>query len=221
MNILKLSEELKELLDRKQEITKDYLETIELLKKEYEEDSMNLEDAIRKLSDDLDYMLIHKHSSDSEEEYLFTGKEICINCGEMATHKHHVVPKVLGGNNGSNCVFLCDKCHGLIHNVEFNDKQLSHSKLIKIGIEKARAAGKQIGAVRGKKLNVKKAIEAKEMILNCSKDFYGDLGDSECMELIGIANNTYYKYKRELKEEIAQKLQEECEKEAEVCYAKN
>ena len=38
------------------------------------------------------------------------------------------------------------------------------------------------------------------MILKYSKDFDGTLSDKECMKLIGLANNTYYKYKRELKE---------------------
>ena len=72
----------------------------------------------------------------------------------------------------------------------------------KEGIETARLAGKQIGAVKGKKLNVKKAQPAKELIKKHSKTFGGTLTDIECMKLIGIANNTYYKYKKELLEEI-------------------
>lgn len=69
------------------------------------------------------------------------------------------------------------------------------------GIETARLSGKQIGAVPGRKLTVKKSITAKEQILKYSKDFNGTLTDIEVMKLIGIANNTYYKYKRELKAE--------------------
>ena len=68
----------------------------------------------------------------------------------------------------------------------------------KEGIETARLAGKQIGAVKGKKLNVKKAQPAKEMIKKHCKTFGGTLTDIECMKLIGISNNTYYKYKREI-----------------------
>ena len=71
----------------------------------------------------------------------------------------------------------------------------------KEGLETARLAGKQIGAVPGRKLNVKKAAAAKEQIRKYSKDFDGTLTDKEVMKLIGIANNTYYKYKREMKEE--------------------
>lgn len=72
----------------------------------------------------------------------------------------------------------------------------------KEGIETARLAGKQIGAVAGRKLNVKKSITAKEQILKYSKDFNGTLTDIDVMKLIGIANNTYYKYKRELRETL-------------------
>lgn len=69
------------------------------------------------------------------------------------------------------------------------------------GIETARLQGKQIGGQPGRKLNVKKAAPAKEIIRKHSKDFDGTLSDKECMKLAGVANNTYYKYKRELREE--------------------
>ena len=67
------------------------------------------------------------------------------------------------------------------------------------GIETARLAGKQIGGVPGKKLNVKKAGLAKQLILKHSRDFDGTLTDAECLKLIGIARNTYYRYKAELR----------------------
>lgn len=69
------------------------------------------------------------------------------------------------------------------------------------GIETARLNGKQIGAVAGRKLEVKKAAPAKDKIRKYSKDFEGTLSDADCMKLIGIARNTYYKYKRELRDE--------------------
>jgi len=69
----------------------------------------------------------------------------CINCGKVATQQHHVVPKILGGNNNSNLVWLCDDCHGKIHNIKFNNEQLSHSELVKLGIKYARIMGKHVG----------------------------------------------------------------------------
>lgn len=71
------------------------------------------------------------------------------------------------------------------------------------GIETARLQGKQIGGQTGKKLVVKKAAPAKAVIKQHSKDFGGTLNDIDCMKLTGLARGTYYKYKRELKEEQA------------------
>ena len=71
----------------------------------------------------------------------------------------------------------------------------------KEGIETARLNGKQIGQKQGAKLTTKKSIEAKKDILKYCKDFNGTLTDVECMKLIGLARNTFYKYKRELKED--------------------
>ena len=69
------------------------------------------------------------------------------------------------------------------------------------GIATARLNGKQIGQKQGAKLITKKSIEAKEQIKKHSKDFNGTLSDADCMKLIGLARNTYYKYKREMKAE--------------------
>ena len=72
------------------------------------------------------------------------------------------------------------------------------------GIQTARAHGKQIGAVPGKKLTTKKSVEAKAVIIKHSRDFRGGLDDGELMKLTGLARNTFYKYKRELKAESAE-----------------
>ncbi|WP_164173162.1 recombinase family protein [Ruminococcus flavefaciens] len=67
------------------------------------------------------------------------------------------------------------------------------------GIEAARSSGKQIGTVKGAVHETKKSKAVKPLIIKLSKDFEGELSDKECMKLIGLSNNTYYKYKRELK----------------------
>ena len=71
----------------------------------------------------------------------------------------------------------------------------------KEGLETARLNGKQIGQKEGAKLTTKKSVASKEIILKHSKDFNGTLADSDVMKLTGLARNTYYKYKKELKEE--------------------
>ena len=71
-------------------------------------------------------------------------------------------------------------------------------KRVKEGIEIARVNGKQIGGVVGAKYKVKKSAEAKEIIKKHSKNFGGNLNDSEVMKLTGLSRNTYYKYKKEI-----------------------
>lgn len=70
------------------------------------------------------------------------------------------------------------------------------------GIETARRNGKQIGQQKGRKLNVKKANAAKEIIRKHSRTFGGSLDNSECMRLAGVSRCSFYKYKREIEEEI-------------------
>ena len=71
----------------------------------------------------------------------------------------------------------------------------------KEGIATARLNGKQIGQKKGAKLTVKKANAAKEIIRKHSKDFDGTLSDTDCIKLAGISRNSFYKYKREIKED--------------------
>ena len=71
----------------------------------------------------------------------------------------------------------------------------------KEGIETARLNGKQIGLAKETKLTTKKSIDSKAEILKHSKDFGGSLNDKDVLKLTGLSRNTYYKYKRELKQE--------------------
>lgn len=68
------------------------------------------------------------------------------------------------------------------------------------GIETARLNGKQIGRKKDTKITTKKSLAAKEIIMKHSKDFNGTLKDVDVMQLAGLSRNTYYKYKRELRE---------------------
>lgn len=68
------------------------------------------------------------------------------------------------------------------------------------GIERARIDGKQIGQRPGAKLTTKKSVAAKQIILKHSKDFNGTLSDPEVMKLTDLSRNTFYKYKKQLRE---------------------
>lgn len=71
------------------------------------------------------------------------------------------------------------------------------------GIEAARANGKQIGRPFGSKSETKKSKEAKKAILKYSKDFNGMMKDVEIMRMLGCARKSYYKWKKELRAEMA------------------
>ena len=66
------------------------------------------------------------------------------------------------------------------------------------GVRKAQLAGKRVGRAAGSVIETKKAKVAKEQIKKYSRNFDGMLSDVECMKLIGVSRNSYYKYKREL-----------------------
>lgn len=70
------------------------------------------------------------------------------------------------------------------------------------GVNKAILNGAKCGGLttKGQKLTTKKSIAMKEKIKKLSKDFGGSNTDPEVMAITGLARNTYYKYKRELKE---------------------
>lgn len=68
------------------------------------------------------------------------------------------------------------------------------------GVRRAQAEGKQVGRATGTKVETKKAKEMKVKIKKLSKDFDGAMTDVEVMEVLKIARNTYYKYKKALSE---------------------
>lgn len=46
----------------------------------------------------------------------------CFECGKLAEHDHHVVPRSCGGTK---TVPLCAECHGNIHDISLNQWQLA------------------------------------------------------------------------------------------------
>ena len=65
----------------------------------------------------------------------------CFECGDLAIHNHHVVPRSLGGKK---TIPLCANCHSKAHN---NLKLFTadHAILIKQGLERAKANGITLG----------------------------------------------------------------------------
>lgn len=71
------------------------------------------------------------------------------------------------------------------------------------GLQTAKLNGKQLGRAKGTVVVTKKSDESKKKILKYSKTFGGDLSDKDLIKLLEIDKNTYYKYKKELKSQIA------------------
>lgn len=71
------------------------------------------------------------------------------------------------------------------------------------GLVTAKLNGKQVGRKKGTGFETKKSKAAKEKIRIHCKAFGGTLDDVECMKLTGLARNTYYKYKRQIRAELA------------------
>ena len=63
--------------------------------------------------------------------------------------------------------------------------------------------GKQVGRVPGRKYESQKSKVAKERIRKISKTFEGNLSDAECIEMLNISRNSFYKYKAEMKTEVS------------------
>ena len=73
------------------------------------------------------------------------------------------------------------------------------------GLLTARLNGRQVGRKKGTGFETKKSKAAKEKIRVHCKAFGGTLDDMECMKLTGLARNTYYKYKRQIREDAEMK----------------
>jgi hypothetical protein len=82
-----------------------------------------------------------------------------------------------------------------------SEKEVSdlHTRISQ-GMRESKKSGTKIGLAKGSKLTTKKSIQCKAIIVKHSKDFGGTLDDHDIIKLCGCAKNSYYKYKRELKE---------------------
>lgn len=87
---------------------------------------------------------------------------------------------------------------------EQSEKEVLDLRLrTKGGIQTAKLEGKQIGRPGGRTYETKKAKESKKLMLDLAKDFGGNLNNSQCIKLLQLNPNTYYKYKKELHDDIA------------------
>ena len=124
---------------------------------------------------------------------------IVLNTGNKATDE--LMQTIISALNKYTLALANEKRKKSYYQAEKEVKDL-HTRTSE-GILTARLDGKQIGLTKGTKLTTKKEKETKPLIIKYSKDFDGTLSDIECIKLIGISRNSYYLYKRELKEMVA------------------
>lgn len=73
----------------------------------------------------------------------------------------------------------------------------------KEGIETARRMGKTIGRPAGQTYTTSKEKNSLAIIQRTSKDFNGQNTDAEVIAITGLSRNTYYRYKRKLREKLS------------------
>lgn len=66
------------------------------------------------------------------------------------------------------------------------------------GLQQTQLSGVHVGREKGRTYESKKSVDMKKKIRKMSKDFDGSMNDKEVMEVLKIARNTFYKYKREM-----------------------
>lgn len=125
----------------------------------------------------------------------------CVNCGSTKSLVyHHIVPVAFDGNDiPSNIAVLCSNCHSKVHFRKNNC--IDHNALIKEGIRKAKERGVRFGP-----MPVAEKPAVMQYIAENSTQFnpYSEKTEREIMNHLGLKPTQYYKYKRELVEQIQQ-----------------
>lgn len=117
----------------------------------------------------------------NRNEYNF--EEFCVNCkSNKNLVLHHIVPLGAGGTNlQTNIVYLCDECHGIVHDMNLTNWK----KLQSEGIKRAQANGVVFG-----RPSAEKPDNWDEII---PQWLNGQITSVKAMELLGLKRTTFYK----------------------------
>ncbi len=89
---------------------------------------------------------------------------------------------------------------------EVKDLQQRTKEGLREARERLKEDGRDLGQPKGAKLTTKKSVAVKERMLEVVKEFGGYCEKEEnILKLLDISRNTYYKYKRELRQELLEK----------------
>lgn len=82
------------------------------------------------------------------------------------------------------------------------DENDLRKQAIKEGMAAAKERGATFGRETGRKYETKKSLAMKKNILEMSRDFGGDKTDAWIIENMNVSKNSFYRYKKELREEL-------------------
>lgn len=71
------------------------------------------------------------------------------------------------------------------------------------GIVTAKLNGRQPGRRAGQRVITEKSVRIRKAILGKSRDFGGTYADADLIKILGVNRSTFYKYKRQIREEIS------------------
>lgn len=146
---------------------------------------------------DLVFLKEHHIDTKSYKKAMQGIIKIKIDTGDEATDK--MINTITAAVNE----FMLKKVEQDIYNAfaqAEHEVNLLHQRISE-GLREAKAEGKQIGLPAGTRLETKKSVEAKEIILKHNRSFGGSLNNVETWTLAGISKATFYKYKKELEKE--------------------
>lgn len=122
-------------------------------------------------------------------------ENFCINCGSFATEQHHIVPLAIGGNDvDTNKVWLCSKCHALIHGTDIEKRGTYWKNLQRAGINRAKQQGIKFG-----RPTTKKPENWNNVIIQLKNK---EITAIKAMELTHTTKSTFYKYFNQWSEEV-------------------
>jgi hypothetical protein len=130
-------------------------------------------------------------------ETIKINKKTCFECGNSPVEMHHIIPESKGGTK---TIPLCVKCHGLVHDRDF----VTHRRLRKEGIERAKKENKYKGRKKGTGKNTQQILDFYQPIVDNLLN-YPKLSLFKIAELSGekmgrvVAPNTVRKVKNLLK----------------------
>lgn len=162
--------------------------------KKWYNDNLNKDDVL--IFDDLNDISENAFKDDCLDMYTYLYKKRIVMRFDKCPQFNTEIIKTLCLGSESNLLTVLEVLYEAFKST-LNFEKEKKSKSLRL----AQSKGTHIGPKKGSTVIRKKSIEMKQKILELSADFNGSMKDIELLKELGIARNSFYKYKRELKKE--------------------